>query len=133
MEIISKAKLSFKFKLLRPIMRLGKRVEVGEEIELDEADRDEFVAHGRAIPCDLPPVGVYIALTDLNLPGNSEKFSCKKMELVSLKAEDALRLMLAGMVIPKDETRWRPGNRRLRSDKPCTAQMHHAITFEFVK
>ena len=36
------------------------------------------------------------------------------MELVSLKAEDALRLMLNGMVIPKDDHRWRPLNRQLK-------------------
>ena len=114
MEIIKKARQLYKFRVCRPFMKAGKVVGVGEEVELSEADQVSCVVHGRVIPCDLPSVSVYIALRPFILPGKTGRFEAKVGELVSLKAEDALPLMLSAMVIPKDETRWRPANRRLK-------------------
>jgi len=63
---------------------------------------------------DLPPIGEYIALTTIVLPGSKEKFEAKKMELIKLKAEDALSLLLQGKIIPRNNEQWRPHNRRLK-------------------
>jgi hypothetical protein len=97
-------------------MKSGKRVEIGEEVEMvNMIEANGMVMRGLLVPCDLPPVGVYICIRPFSLPGSVEKYEAKVMDLVSLKAEDALRLMLQGAVIPKDEDRWRPNNRRLRT------------------
>jgi len=118
MKILKRAKTDFRFRVVRPFIKGGRGLEAGEECELSEPDQTECVANGRAVPLDLPPVGVYITLKPFFVPGNIEKFEAKAMELVSLKAEDALRLMLQGVVIPKDESRWRPNNRRLARLSP---------------
>jgi hypothetical protein len=114
MEILKRVKPeNIRFRVLRPFMRYGKRVEPGEEVEISVDEQTNFVANGRVIPLDLKPVDVYICIQSFSLPGNVEKFEAKAGELVSLIAEDALRLMLSRNVIPKDESRWRPFNRRL--------------------
>jgi len=122
MEIVKRGKGKFRFKVVRPFLLAGREVKKNEEIEVNESDQTLLVENGRIVPCDIPEVGVYIALKPFYLPGAIEKYEAKTMELVSLKGADALALMLQGVCIPKDETRWRPRNRRLRSDRPTRSR-----------
>jgi hypothetical protein len=118
MEIIRKsAQGPAKFRVIKPFMwRLAKMAELGETVEMEQADADQFVQIGKVVPVDLPEVAVYVALRDFSLPGRSEKFCCKKLERVELKADDALRLMLDRSVLPEDDGQWRPRNARLKVD-----------------
>ncbi len=124
MEIVRRAASGAgKFKVIKPFMKGGRRIEPGEEMEIKSyPEADGLTQRGLIIPCDLPSVGVYIVLKAFSLPGSPKKYEAKPLELVSLRAEDALPLMLAGVVIPKDESRWRPANRRLRTESDRTAQ-----------
>jgi hypothetical protein len=115
MEIIKRVKAEWKFKVIKPFMLAGRVLKKGEEVNLSESDQTPMVTNGRVIPADLPEVAVYIALRPFSLPGSAEKHTAEKMDLVSLKREDALSLMLAGVVIPRNPSTWRPNNRRLRT------------------
>ncbi len=127
MEIIKRAETNFKFEVTKPFIRMGKIAIVGQEIEInDPSEATGLCRQGRIKPC-LPKTGIYIALIPFCLPGQKEKFECKAMDLVELKAEDALRLMLQGIVIPKDDQQWRPNNRRLRKTPDRTRQEHDAL------
>lgn len=89
-------------------------VKVGDLITVkDFHDQVAFIRYGRVTP-ELPPTGIYIVLASFELPGRKEKFECKKMELVELKAQDAVKLLLDGFVIPKDDSVWRPFGRSLK-------------------
>lgn len=131
MEIIARGKPECpKFRVVRPFMKSGKPTQVGEEIEIEEADQSGYVERGQCVPCDLPDVGVYICLRPFSLPGRTEKHEAKLMELVSLKAEDALALMLQGMVIPRDDHRWRPRNRRLKTTSDDSRKLMREATLD---
>lgn len=105
---------------------------VGDIITLSDPNIEfDFVSRGLIIPTDLPPVGVYIALMDFELPGRKEKFVAKKLDRVELKKEDALELMLKNVVIPADENQWRPYGRRMktvRESEPLTAKNKTSFT-----
>lgn len=117
MEIVKKARsVAPKFRCVMPFYWGGKTLAIGEEIEIDSRpDQFGLCQRGMIAPCDLPPTGVYICLRAFSLPGRDAKFTASKYELVSLKAEDALPLMIAGTVIPRDDSQWRPANRHLKS------------------
>ncbi len=127
MEILRKAVSGpQKFKALKHFLwKMGQLVKPDDIIEATQSEADELVAIGRAVPCDLPETGVYIALQDICLPGRTEKFEAKRMERVELKAEDALRLMLDRSVIPEDEKQWRPRNARLKTDGGRSESLMH--------
>ena len=117
MEIIKKAATGVhKFKVLKSFgWSMGKVLQVGDEIEIANlGEQLGYCRTGRVTPSDLPAIGEYIALTAFTLPGATEKFDCKKMELVKLRDTDALRLLLEGKIIPKDDSQWRPNSRRLK-------------------
>jgi len=119
MEIIKRAIEKFKFTAAKLFMKDGKPIKVGDEVEISPDEQTIAVASGRVFPSDLPEQpSVYIVLKDFVLPGSIEKHEAKRLELVSLRAEDGLKLMIEGTVIPKDEHRWRPGNRRLQQAGP---------------
>lgn len=122
MEIIKKARIAIKFKVVRPFRWVGRIVAKDEEIDIPESNQTHLVVSRRVVPCDIPEVGTYIAIKAFQLPGAVEKYEAKGLDLVSLKAEDALALMLQGVVIPKDENRWRPNNRRLATQNNPTQQ-----------
>lgn len=66
---------------------------------------------------DLKDGQTYITLRPFTLPGASAKFETKKLELVSLKADDALILMLDRACLPADPDQWRPYAMKLGSPK----------------
>jgi hypothetical protein len=94
----------------------GKKVEIGESIELKESMASEMVVSGRVTP-DIPEISDYICLTDFQLPGRSEKFLARKLELISLKSSDAVGLMVSRKIVPLDDSAWRPFNMRLTHGK----------------
>jgi len=114
MEIIKKAKQKFTFKVIKPFMKAGTRLALGEEVEISHEDQDGLVRGGRVCPSDLPETGTYIVLKPFFLPGREGKFEAKKLEKVLLRAADALPLMISASVIPANENQWRPNNRRLQ-------------------
>ena len=119
MKIISRTKKDpYKFIVLKPILDRGKLVEAGEQIEiLEQVDQDGMVKLGKVKPADLPEVGRYVALRNLTLPGKVEKFTAKRLELVELKAADALALMLDRGCLPADPDQWRPYRMKLGAPK----------------
>ncbi len=137
MEILKRANSEPpKFRVLRSFYKDGRPLEVGELIEIESMDEKatptvqfDLVSTNRVVPADIPEVGVYIALVDLALPGKVEKFTCKPLDRIELKAEDALRLMMSRCVIPEDENQWRPFNRRLES-KPDEARKRRDAMIE---
>lgn len=114
MEIIRRNRVSKKFKVLKANFSLGKGMvpEVGEELEFLDAEGQatalNLIKRGSLIPCDLPAVAEYIAVTSFSLPGKRERFEAKNGDIVELKAEDALRLMFERKVVPKNKTQWSP-------------------------
>lgn len=117
MEIIKRsAQGPAKFQVLKSFyLKVGQLAKSGETIEIENPnDQVLFCLQGRIRPV-LPETGVYIALMDITLPGRKEKFEAKKLELVELKADDALPLLLNRSVIPKDESQWRPFGRKLQT------------------
>ena len=87
-------------------------VEIGEILEFIGPDNLStalgLVQRGKIIPDDLPEIGKYIVVSPFDLPGKVEKFKAKTNDIVELKSEDALRLMLSRKVVPKDEGQWSP-------------------------
>ena len=133
MKIIQRAKkeLHYKFLVVKSVVWDGKITQPGDEIEIqNQAEADGMVQNGRVRPADLPPTGIYIALAEITLPGNVEKFSCKKMDLIELKGEDGLRLMLSGQVIPQNDDQWRFHNRRLGQPKIDYRKRHEFEALE---
>jgi hypothetical protein len=115
MEIIKRAVQGpHKFKVKSSFMQAERSLQIGEEVELKEPEASAMVKIGKVTPADLPEVGEYIALHPFTLPGKSEKFSCKKLENIEIKGDDALKLMLEGIILPANDSQWRPLNRRLR-------------------
>lgn len=118
MEVIKRSSQGpHKFRVTRPFLWSVKFVQPGEVIEAKYPECDGMVRTGRMIPDDIPEVGTYITLRNVMLPGKKEKFEAKSLEVVELKAGDALALMLEGAVIPKSDDQWRPANRKLKTKK----------------
>jgi len=114
MEIIARKKQGpFKFRVLRSFFWDSAARKVGEIIEVD-AQTATGMTEGRMIDPILPEEATYIALTPLKLPGREEAFECKKLDTVILKSDQAIDLMIKGMVIPSDPGAWRPRDRRLK-------------------
>jgi hypothetical protein len=96
----------------------GRVVQKGEEIVIKEqADQDGMVQRRQVRPSDLVDGAIYVAVRPFTLPGQVKKFETKAMELVSLKASDALALMLDRAVIPRDPDQWRPYKMKLGAPK----------------
>jgi len=128
MEIIERAKPEVcKFRIIKSILKFGKTIEAGEEVELNKEEQPLYVSTGKAVPCDIPEVGVYICLRSFSLPGSIEKFEAKQGDLVSLLAKDALRLMIDGYIIPKNNSQWRPHGRKLRKGPDRTEEEQAAL------
>lgn len=119
MRIVSRTKKeSHRFVVLKGFVWEGRTVQVGEEIEIKEQpDQDGMVKRGLVRPVDLVDGLIYVALRPFHLPGKTLKFEAKALELVSLKAEDALRLMLDRAVLPRDSEQWRPYKMKLGAAK----------------
>jgi hypothetical protein len=118
MEIIKRSRQEHIFVVLRDFYYGGRLRRKGDEIDeiSDWREQAALCRIGKISPI-LPKVGVYIALTSLVLPGKTEKFSCKKLEIVELRDTDALPLLLGGQIIPKNDDVWRPNNRKLARGK----------------
>jgi len=115
MEIVERAKPEVcKFRILKPILKMGKTVEVGQEIELNQEEQNLYVSTGKACPTDIPSEGTYVVLRPFFLPGKVEKFEAKAGDVVSILAKDALRLMLEACIIPKSPGQWRPAGRKIK-------------------
>ena len=120
MKILQRAKkeLHYKFLVVKSVVWDGKIVQPGDEIEIQiQAEADGMVQNGRVRPVDLIDGLTYVALRAFTLPGQSAKFETKKLELVSLKADDALRLMLDRSCLPADPDQWRPYAMKLGAPK----------------
>jgi len=113
MQLIKKARQTHRFKVLKPFMKAGKTTIVGDEIEISDADQTPLVASGRVTPC-LKDTDVYITLQPFTLPGTTGKFEATPYELVELKGCDAVELMLKRIIIPRDDTVWRPSGLKLK-------------------
>jgi hypothetical protein len=142
MKIISRAKKdSYRFIALKQFLWDGRTVKVGEEVTIKEAvDQLGLTQRHMVKPIDLVDGLIYITLRPFNLPGQVKKFETKAMELVSLKAEDALALMLQKMVLPRDNEQWRPYQMKLgapKRDPRFSAQLaeadQHIFEKEFAK
>jgi hypothetical protein len=68
---------------------------------------------GRVIPCDWEDPDNYISLHPLSIFGEKGRYDCAIWETISLRLSDALPLVKQGSIIPADDTKWRPNNRRL--------------------
>ncbi len=123
MKILKRAKSApHKFIVKKAFLVFGKRIEPAEEIEVkNEDDALGYVKRGLIVPADLPDPGTYIVLMPFFLPGSRQKYEAKAMELVSLRAQDGLRLMVEGFVIPRDGEQWRPMGRRLKRQEEIQA------------
>ena len=114
MEVIKRGRnAAHKFKVVKPFRWGGYITEKGQEIEIRDPEATGQVQNGRVVPSDIPAEGEYVCITDIVLPGREAKHEAKRLEKVLLKSEDALRLMLAGSVLPTSEDQWRPNGRRL--------------------
>jgi hypothetical protein len=118
MKIIKKVRHVHKFVVMKGFTYAKERVQPGDEIEIfDQTDQDGFVSRGLIRPTDLPPIGKYVGLRSICLPGRVSKFESKPMELLEIKADDALKLMLSRTVLPADPDQWRPYGMTLRKKK----------------
>jgi hypothetical protein len=115
MEILKKNSASYgAFKVLKPFRWGGYITEPGQELQMGSAEGLGMVRIKKVVPADIPEIGKYVCLHDITLPGSKEAFKAKRLEVVEVKAGDALRLMLEGGIIPLDVNQWRPHNRKLR-------------------
>jgi hypothetical protein len=114
MKIIKRSsKSSQSFKVIRNnFVWGGSSPDIDQELTFIGADQMSealgLVQRGCIIPTDMPPLSDYICLRSFELPGSKQKYSAKPNEVVELRSEDALRLMLQGVVIPRDQSRWSP-------------------------
>jgi hypothetical protein len=115
MKIIQRAKKNhYKFIVLKPFMWNLKPTLPGDEIEIPlQGDQEGMTKQGMIRPSDLVDGLIYVALKPFILPGNEKKFETKAMELVSLKASDALELMFQRCCLPRDDDQWRPFKMKL--------------------
>jgi hypothetical protein len=114
MEVVKRAKQSFRFKALKSFRWAGRDTHPGELLEeIPEPTATGLVAIGKIKP-ELPEVSIYVCLQAITIPGEIEKHTAKKMERVLLRAEDALPLLISGAVIPEADGQWRPLGRRLK-------------------
>jgi hypothetical protein len=119
MKIISRTKKNvYEFIVLKSFISNGKPTTPGDKIEIPlHPDQLDMVHRGLVRPVDLVDGLIYVALKPFTLPGNKEKFETKKLELVSLKADDALALMFDRAVLPRDDDQWRPYGMKLGAPK----------------
>lgn len=119
MKIIQRAKKDpCKFIVLKSFMWNEKPTIPGDEIEIPpQANQEDMTKGGLVRPADLKDGLIYITLKPFTLPGNEKKFETKALELVSLKASDALDLMFQRCCLPRDDDQWRPFGMRLASPK----------------
>lgn len=118
MKIVRSTREAHKFEAIKAFYFEGKSVKKGDIIVIEGGgDQTGFVQRGMVIPIDTPKKGVYIALRPIVLPGATEKFECKRLELIELTKAQAIKLMIEGSVIPKSPRQWRPRNAHLRSEK----------------
>jgi hypothetical protein len=122
MEIVKKRSNQHEFKVLRGFHWGGYVTEPGQKIIMGMSEAMSCIIARRVIPADLPDIGAYICLCDLILPGKIQAHQAKRLEVVELKASDALRLMMESKIIPQDLDQWRPNNRRLREGPDRTAE-----------
>lgn len=115
MKIVSRGnKTSAKFRVIKDNFCLpgGVRPEIGQVLEYigrdNLAEAVGLCQRGCLSPEDLPKIGTYICVAPFYLPGEKEKFQAAPGDLVSLKGEDALKLILSGKVRPQDPSRWCP-------------------------
>jgi hypothetical protein len=115
MKIIKKAKgEATKFLVERSFYWGGRNVAIGEEVQVENPTEAMGLINCKKIKPILPPVAVYIALVSFQLPGRDKKHDAKKNELVELRAEDALPLLLNNIVLPQSSSVWRPLDRKLK-------------------
>jgi hypothetical protein len=117
MEIVRRAsQAAGKFEVVRAFSRgMGQFAKPGEQIEVENPNEAMILWLAGKIKPILPATGIYIALGEITLPGRKEKFTCKKLETIELRDQDALPLLLSGSIIPKDPSAWRPFGRKLRT------------------
>ncbi len=112
MEIIKRKNKEFRFRVLRPFYFDGRKVEIGEELEITEPEATGLVNIRKVAPI-LPDVFECIALRGFSVPGTKEKFTCFKGERILLKSNQALALMQQQLCLPIDDDVWRPLMRKL--------------------
>jgi hypothetical protein len=114
MKIIKRDTASTNFRVVQAKFTLGGNTnpQVGDELPFftteGQAEALGLVQRGFLVPVDLPPIGQYICIASFSLPGKTEKYEAKYGDVVELKADDALALMLGRYVVPKNKRQWAP-------------------------
>ena len=108
MKILKRAKKNTaKFKVIKANFCLpgGHMPTVGEELVYlgsNISDAWSLVRKGSLLPTDLPVIAKYICISSFYLPGREKKFEAVPGETIELKSADAIQMMMARKVIPKD-------------------------------
>lgn len=116
MEIIKRFRLGeVEFLVIKSFLRQGEPTKIGDRIALKDPTASREFQRGRVEPLDVPPVGVYIAISGFVLPGAKEKFECKPGERVEIRKDDAIGLLREAKIVPEKDEQWRPWNRKLKA------------------
>jgi hypothetical protein len=115
MRIVKRAKgEAARFLVERAFQWEGRVVGIGEEIRVENPTEAMGLINCKKIKPILPPVAVYIVLVSFQLPGRDKKHEAAKNQLVELRAEDALPLLLQNIILPQANEVWRPLERKLK-------------------
>jgi len=102
-------KTQHRYKVLKPFLFEKRTVEVGEEISMsDETSAIDLVAAGKLLPLSIPALGKYKALCGFSFQVGEKLVEIKCNEILEIKAEDVVPLLLQRKIYPLSEDVWRP-------------------------
>jgi len=110
-------KNEFKFEVVKEFLCQGRVMKIGEILTLSGDEATDLFLREMIEPTDLPQRGIYITLTNLEMPGKTNKFSAPCRAKVILLRKDALSFLRSGMIVPADNSFWRPMDKQLRQEE----------------
>jgi len=106
-------KNEFKFEVVKEFLCQGRVMKIGEILTLSGDEATDLFLREMIEPTDLPQRGIYITLTNLEMPGKTNKFSAPCRAKVILLRKDALSFLRSGMIVPVDNSLFRPNGKTL--------------------
>jgi hypothetical protein len=97
----------FGYIILKSFFFRDHELKVGEKVTLPNDIGIQATFAGKVRPI-LPPITKYKALRNFPFTLKNKKIEIKSGEILEVKAEDALYLLLKGWVFPCDKSIWRP-------------------------
>ncbi len=106
MKIISDEK-GYVYEILKPLFHEGKQLQPGDRVNLLNEIGVALTFAGKVKPI-LPPIAAYKALRSFPFTLKNKKIEIKVRDILEVKAEDALYLLIKRWIFPLDKSVWRP-------------------------